>query len=105
MFSPLLPIAAENAPQNLAVNTATSDVQAVEFASSSDGDGPELPALLDHIPDVEKIGTVTADGAYDTRLCRTAFIDRQATAISAFCSSRHLCAGLARRTGTPGRHP
>ena len=33
------------------------------------------------IPEDEEIGTVTADGAYDTRRCHTAIIDRQATAI------------------------
>jgi hypothetical protein len=53
----------------------------VEFTPSSDGDSPILPELLDQIPDGEEIGTVTADGAYDTRRCHTAIIDRQATAI------------------------
>ncbi len=32
-------------------------------------------------PEGEEIGTVTADGAYDTRRCHTAIIDREATAI------------------------
>jgi hypothetical protein len=50
----------------------------VEFTPSSDGDGPVLPELLDQIPEGEKIGTITADGAYDTRRCHTAVIDRQA---------------------------
>ena len=40
-----------------------------------------LPELLDQIPEGEEIGTVTADGAYDTRRCHTAIIDHQATAI------------------------
>ncbi len=66
---------------HLAMDTATSDIPAVELTSSSDGDSPVLPALLDQIPDGEEIGTVTADGAYDTRRCHTAIIDRQATAI------------------------
>lgn len=63
------------------MDTATSDIRAVEFTPSSDGDSPILPELLDQIPDGEEIGTVTADGAYDTRRCHTAIIDRQATAI------------------------
>ena len=67
------------------MDTATSDIRAVEFTSSSDGDSPVLPELPDQIPgqipEDEKIGTVTADGAYDTRYCHTAIIDRQATAI------------------------
>ncbi len=66
---------------HLAMDTATSDIRAVEFTPSSDGDSPVLPELLDQIPESEEIGTVTADGAYDTRRCHTAIIDRQATAI------------------------
>ena len=66
---------------HLAMDTATSDIRAVEFTSSSDGDSPVLPELLDQIPEGEEIGTVTADGAYDTRRCHTAIIDRQATPI------------------------
>lgn len=63
------------------MDTATSDIRAVEFTSSSDGDSPVLPDLLDQIPEGEDIGTVTADGACDTRRCPTAVIDREATAI------------------------
>lgn len=63
------------------MDTATSDIRAVEFTPSSDGDSPVLPELLDQIPEGEQIGTVTADGAYDTRRCHTAIIDRQATPI------------------------
>lgn len=66
---------------HLVMDTATSDIRAVEFTSSGDGDSPVLPDLLDQIPAGEDIGTVTADGAYDTRRCHTAIIDRQATAI------------------------
>ena len=46
---------------HLAMDTATSDIRAVEFTSSSDGDSPVLPDLLDQIPEGEDIGTVTAD--------------------------------------------
>ena len=63
------------------MDTATSDIRAVEFTSSSDGDSPVLPDLLDQIPEGEDIGTVTADGAYDTRRCHTAITLREATAI------------------------
>ena len=66
---------------HLAMDTATSDIRAVEFTPSSDGDSPVLPDLLDQIPEGEKIATVTADGAYDTRRCHAAIIDRQAIAI------------------------
>lgn len=43
------------------MDTATSDIRAVEFTPSSDS--PVLPDLLDQIPKGEEIGTVTADGA------------------------------------------
>ena len=66
---------------HLAMDTATSDIRAVEFTPSSDGDSPVLPDLLGQIPGDEQIGTATADGAYDTRRCHTAIINRQATAI------------------------
>ena len=68
---------------HLAMGTATSDIRAVEFTPRSDADSPVRPELLDQIPAGEEIGTVTADGAYDTRRCHTAIIDRQATAIIA----------------------
>ena len=54
---------------HLAMDAATSDIRAVEFTPSSDGDSPVLPELLDQIPEGEEIGTVTADGASDTRRC------------------------------------
>ena len=63
------------------MDTATSDIRAVEFTPSREGDSPVLPDLLGQIPEDEQIGTVTADGAYDTRRCHAAIIDRQATAI------------------------
>ena len=66
---------------HLAMDTATSDIRAVEFTPSSDGDSPVLPDLLDQIPEDEEIATVTADGANDTRRCHTAIINCQATAI------------------------
>ena len=63
------------------MDTATSDIRAVEFTPSSDGDSPILPELLNQIPEDEEIGTMTADGAYDTRRCHAAIIGRKATAI------------------------
>lgn len=66
---------------HLAMDTATSDIRAVEFTPSGDGDSPILPELLDQIPEGDQISTVTADGAYDTRRCHTAIIERRAIAI------------------------
>ena len=66
---------------HLAMDPATSDIRAVEFTPSRDGDSPVLPDLLGQIPEAEPIGTVTADGAYDTRRCHTALIERNAVPI------------------------
>jgi len=66
---------------HLAMDPATSDIRAVEFTPSRDGDSPVLPELLDQVPQDEPIGTVTADGAYDTRRCHTAVLEREAVPI------------------------
>ncbi|MCR9148487.1 MAG: IS5 family transposase, partial [Rhodobacteraceae bacterium] len=66
---------------HLAMDPATSDIRAVEFTPSLDGDSPVLPDLLGQIPAGEQIGTVTADGAYDTRRCHKAIIERDAVPI------------------------
>ncbi len=71
---------------HLAMDTATSDIRAVEFTSSREGDSPVspvLPDLMHQIRDDEDISTVTADGAYDTRRCHSAIIARGGTAIIA----------------------
>lgn len=63
------------------MDTATSDIRTVAFTPSRERDSPVLPELLDQIPEDEEIGTVTADGACDTRRCHTAIIAREATVI------------------------
>ena len=63
------------------MDTATSDIRAVAFTPSREGDSPVLPDLLDQIPEDEQVGTVTADGAYDTRRCHAAIIERDAVPI------------------------
>ncbi len=40
------------------------------------GDAPVVPDLIGQIPMAESIGSVTADGAYDTRRCHDAIADR-----------------------------
>jgi len=61
---------------HLAMDTATGDIRAVEFTSSDKGDSPVLPHLLEQIPHDEQIGSVTGDGAFDTRRCHTAILER-----------------------------
>ena len=41
---------------HLAMDTVTSDIRAVEFTPSRDGDSPVLPGLLDQLPEDEEIG-------------------------------------------------
>jgi hypothetical protein len=66
---------------HLGIDAETLEVRAIEVTGSRVGDGPMLPRLLEQIPPDEPIGTVTADGAYDTRACHTAIAGRQATAV------------------------
>ena len=66
---------------HLAMDTATGDIRGVEFTSSQTGDIPVLPGLLAQIPPDQAIGTVTADGAYDTRTCHAAIVGRGGTTI------------------------
>lgn len=66
---------------HLAMDTATGDVCAVEFTSSDQGDSPVLPHLLDQIPSDVQIGTVIGDGAFDTRRCHMAILERGGTAV------------------------
>lgn len=48
---------------------------------SNIGDPPMLPYLLDQIAPDQEIGSVTADGAYDTRKCHEAIAGRNAHAV------------------------
>ena len=66
---------------HLAIDAGTGDIRAMEFTPSRAGDSPVLPDLLEQIPKAEAIDTVTADGAYDTRRCHTAILERGATPI------------------------
>ena len=98
---------------HLAMDTATGDVRAVEFTSSREGDSPVLPDLLDQIPTDEQIGTVTGDGAFDTRRCHTAIVDRGGTAIIPIrkngrlwkedCPAARACNDILRATKRFGR--
>jgi hypothetical protein len=65
----------------LGIDAQTLEIRAIEVTGSRVGDAPILPALLAQIPPEEPIGTVTADGAYDTRTSHTAIAARQATAV------------------------
>ena len=68
---------------HLAMDAAAGDVCAVEFTSSDKGDSPILPHLLSQIPPDEQTGTVTGDGAFDTRRGHTAILERGTAVIPA----------------------
>ena len=59
----------------------TLEVRAVEVTSSNIGDTFVLPELLNQIPADQDIGSVTADGAYDTRKCHEAIAAQDAHAV------------------------
>lgn len=66
---------------HLAMDTATGDIRAVEFTSSDKGDSPILPHLLERVPPDEQVGTVTGDGAFDTRRCHTVIHEHGGAAV------------------------
>jgi hypothetical protein len=57
------------------------EVRAVEVTTSNIGDAPMLPELLNQIQPDQDVGSVTADGAYDTRKCHDAIAARGAHAV------------------------
>ncbi len=66
---------------HIGIDEHTLEVRAVEITGSNTGDAPMLPHLLNQIPRGQEIGSVTADGAYDTRRCHNAIADRGAAAV------------------------
>jgi hypothetical protein len=66
---------------HIGVDEQTLEIRAIEITGSSVGDAPMLPELLGQIPAEVEIGSVTADGAYDTRKCHDAVADRGAHAV------------------------
>jgi hypothetical protein len=66
---------------HIGIDEETLEVRAVEITGSNIGDAPVLPDLLAQIPADEQIGSVTADGAYDTRKCHEAIAARGAAAV------------------------
>ena len=66
---------------HIGIDEQTLEIRAIEATSSSIGDAPVHPDLLNQIPPDEEIGSVTADGAYDTRKCHDAIAARNAQAV------------------------
>lgn len=66
---------------HIGIDEKTLEIRAIEVTSSSIGDAPMLPDLLNQISPDQQIGRVTADGAYDTRKCHDAIAARNAHAV------------------------
>ena len=66
---------------HIGIDEETLEVRAVEITTNNIGDAPMLPELLNQIPPDQDIGSVTADGAYDTRKCHEAIAARDACAV------------------------
>jgi hypothetical protein len=62
---------------HLGVDERTKEIVAVELTESRVHDSQPLPALLEQIAD--PIDQVSGDGAYDTRACYEAVLERGAT--------------------------
>jgi hypothetical protein len=76
---------------HIGIDEQTLEIRAVEITGSNTGDAPMLPHLLNQIPRDQEIDSVTADGAYDTRKCHNAIVDRGASAV---IPPRKKCAAL-----------
>ena len=66
---------------HIGIDEETLEVRAVEVTTSNIGDAPMLPELLKQVPSDQDIGSVIADGAYDTRKCYDAIAARNAHAV------------------------
>ena len=66
---------------HIGIDEETLEVWAVQVTACNIGDAPMPPELLNQIPSDQDIGSVTADGAYDTRKCHEAIAARDAHAV------------------------
>jgi transposase len=66
---------------DIGIDEQKLEVGAVEITGSNTGDASMLPQMLDQIRRDQQIGSVIADGAYDTRRCHNAIAGRSAAAM------------------------
>lgn len=66
---------------HLGIDAQTLEIRAIEVTDNSVGDAPMLPELLRQIPPDEAVTSVSGDGAYDTKACHAAIIERGAQAV------------------------
>ena len=66
---------------HIGIAEKSSAIRAAEFTTSDVADAPVLPERSDQVPPEAEIGSLTADGALDTRTCHAAIAARGAAAI------------------------
>ena len=73
---------------HIGIDEKTLEIHAAQFTTSDVGDAPMRPGLLSQIPPDQEIGSVTADGAFDTRKCHDAIAARAAAVAAAIIPPR-----------------
>jgi hypothetical protein len=63
---------------HLVIDADSYEMRAVEMTDHRHGDSEMVPGLLAQIPEGERIGVISGDGAYDTRSVYEASASRQA---------------------------
>ena len=66
---------------HIGIDEETLEVRAVENARRNAQDAPVLPILFNQTPSDQDIGSVNADGAFDTLKCHEAIAVRNAHAV------------------------
>jgi hypothetical protein len=66
---------------HLGIDANTLEIRAIEVTDNSVRDAPMLPELLGQIPPDEAVASVSGDGAYDTKVCHAAIVQRGAQAV------------------------
>ena len=66
---------------HIGIDEETLEVRAVEVTTNNTGDAPMLPELLKQILPDQVVGSVAADGAYDTLKCYEAIAARDANTV------------------------
>lgn len=66
---------------HLGIDANTLQIRAIEVTDNSVGDAPMLPELLSQIAPDEALASVSGDGAYDTKACHAAIVQRGAQAV------------------------
>ena len=66
---------------HLGIDASKLEIRAIEVTDNSVGDAPMLPELLAQIPPDEALASVSGDGAYDTKACHAAIVQRGAHAV------------------------